>query len=244
MRMLLVGETWASVAFHQKGFSSYVTSGYEEGGQPLLDALAGHAEVVYVRNHEVVARFPDTLEELQQFAAVLFSDVGADTFHLHPETLQGRLRPNRLRLVERFVDAGGGFGMIGGWMSFGGFSGNAHYHRTPIEDILPVRISPWDDRAETPEGVRPTITRADHPILRDVVGEWPRMLGYNRLEAKPDAEVLATINGDPFLAVGRHGRGRTLAYASDCSPHWGPPEFTGWQHYGRLWRQLAEWLGG
>ena len=105
-------------------------------------------------------------------------------------------------------------------------------------------IAPWDDRAETPEGARPVALRHDHPVLAGVEGEWPRMLGYNRLEAKPAAEVLATIYDDPFLVVGHHGRGRTMAYASDCSPHWGPAEFTGWPHYARFWRQAVSWLAG
>jgi uncharacterized membrane protein len=175
---------------------------------------------------------------------VLLSDVGADTFLLHPETLLGKIRPNPLRELEQYVANGGGLAMIGGWMSFGGIAGSARYHHTPISAALPVRISPFDDREETPEGVRAAPTQPDHPILAGVSGEWPRLLGYNRFEAKPDAAVLAAVGDDPFLVVGTHGKGRTLAYASDCSPHWAPPEFLQWEHYQRLWRQIVSWLAG
>jgi uncharacterized membrane protein len=243
MRVLLVGESWASVALHQKGFSSYVTSGYEEGAAPLIAALESFAELRYLRNHEA-GQLPNRAEDLAAYDAILFSDVGADTLLLHPETMQSKIRPNPLRAVEQYVARGGGFAMIGGWMSFGGFAGHGRYHRTPVEEALPVRIAPWDDRVETPEGVRPSATDVGHPILDGIDGEWPRMLGYNRLEAKPGAQVLLQIADDPFLIVGRHGDGRALAYASDCSPHWGPPEYLAWPHYQRLWRQIVSWLAG
>jgi len=32
------------------------------------------------------------------------------------------------------------------------------------------------------------------------------------------------------------------AFTSDCAPHWGPPEFTEWEQYGRMWASLVEWL--
>ncbi len=244
MRVLVVGESWASLGLHQKGFTSYVTSAYEEGGTPLLEALQGHADVTYIRNHEVPARFPDTPEQMSEYDVIVFSDVGADTLLLHPETLQSKIRPNRLRSVEQYVARGGGFAMIGGWMSFAGFSNQARYHGTAIEELLPVTIATYDDRVETPEGIRPVVRTSSHPILAGISGEWPRMLGYNRFEAKPGAQVLATIGDDPFLVVGSHGAGRALAYASDCAPHWGPPEYLSWEHYRRFWRQAVSWLAG
>jgi uncharacterized membrane protein len=243
-RVLLVGESWATIGFHQKGFSHYTTSGYEEGAAPLIEALETEFDLLYVRNHETARLFPATAKQMAEYDVVLFSDVGADTFLLHPETLQSKIRPNPLRLVQQRVADGGGFAMIGGWMSYGGFAGAGRYHRTAIEDILPVRIAPYDDRVEEPEGIRPTPKRADHPILAGIGGEWPRVLGYNRVEAKPDGEVLATVGDDPYLVVGTHGKGRTLAYAGDCAPHWAPPEFVSWKHYARHWQQIVAWLGG
>jgi len=55
--------------------------------------------------------------------------------------------------------------------------------------------------------------------------------------------VLLTVGDDPFLAVGEAGEGRVAAFASDCSPHWGSPEFLAWPYYGPFWSQLVEWLG-
>jgi uncharacterized membrane protein len=55
-------------------------------------------------------------------------------------------------------------------------------------------------------------------------------------------EVLAVINGNPFIAAGEFGRGKSVAFASDCSPHWAPLEFCEWEHYGKFWWNLADFL--
>jgi uncharacterized membrane protein len=71
---------------------------------------------------------------------------------------------------------------------------------------------------------------------------WPHFLGYNRAQLRDDAHLVARIGEDPFIAVREVGRGRSAIFASDCGPHWGPPEFVGWAGYGRLWTNLAAWL--
>ncbi len=70
------------------------------------------------------------------------------------------------------------------------------------------------------------------------------LLGYNRVREKADGEVLVRCGSDPLLAVGTFGKGRTVAFTSDCSPHWATPEFTGWSMYPRLWTQTIRWLAG
>mgnify|MGYP001231314657 FL=1 len=244
VRVLLAGESWISYGVHIKGFASYTTATYEEGLAPLARALEGFAELVYVPNHKADEDFPDTAEELASaFDVVLFSDIAADTLLLHPDTLlRSIIRPNRLRGVQEFVAQGGGFSMIGGYMSFAGIEGKANYRHTPIAEILPVVIESGDDRIEIPEGFRPQIVDASHPILQGIPDDWPVLLGYNRFSAKRDGRILVRHGDDPFLVAGTYGKGRTLAYASDCSPHWGSPEFVDWEHYTTFWRQLVNWL--
>ena len=85
----------------------------------------------------------------------------------------------------------------------------------------------------------------DHPVLTEIGGPWPYLLGFNELQAKPDAEILLrTGDGRPLLVVGSHGAGRTMAWASDIGPHWLPDAFAAWPGYGRLWRQAFAWLAG
>jgi uncharacterized membrane protein len=245
-RMLFAGESWSTYAVHTKGANSYTTSAYEEGAKDLLAALASSSfDVTYMRNHEAAEGFPYTADELaSRFDVVVLSDIPADSLLLpHAVFIKGEKRPNRLRSLAKFVERGGGLLMVGGYMSFAGFEGRARYASTPLAQALPVVISHHDDRIEESEGVNPEVTNA-HPVLAGISGDWPYFLGYNRFEAKPGSQVILSVGEDPFLVVGRHGSGRVAAFASDCSPHWGSPEFTAWPHYSRFWSQLAAWLAG
>jgi uncharacterized membrane protein len=243
--VLLVGESWLSTGTHVKGFNSFFTGFYEEGHAALTAALGQAFDVVHVPSHKASTDFPDRAEDLARYAAILFSDVGSDTLLLHPKTfLQMEVRPNRLLAVKEYVEGGGGFGMIGGYMSFAGISGQAHYHRTPIEEILPVWVFPHDDRTEVPQGVIPQARAPSHPVLARAGGTWPPLLGYNALTLKDDAALLLEFNGDPILSVRNVGAGRTLAFASDCAPHWGSPQFVAWEHYSDFWIDAVRWLAG
>jgi uncharacterized membrane protein len=174
----------------------------------------------------------------------MLSDISADTLQIHPDCFDRCLRtPDRLRVIRDWVKLGGGLVMVGGYLSFSGLEGKGHYHATPLAAALPVEMLGYDDRIETPEGVTPVVEEA-HVILDGVAPDWPHFLGYNRLRAKAGAQVLMSVEDDPFLVVGQHGQGRVAAFASDCSAHWGSPDFLAWEHYGRFWGQLVEWLGG
>ena len=243
-KVLLVGESWVSYSAHFKGFNFFPTAFYEEGFTPLREALDGVVHLSHMPAHLAATQFPSTIEDLQAFDVILFSDIGSDTLLLHPDTfIRLQVTPNRLRLVQEYVKKGGGFGMIGWYMSFGGYEGKAHYHGSPIEEILPVKIAPYDDRVETPEGIRPKIVQ-DHPIVKGIKEPWPPLLGYNRLQAKDGAQILLQHEQDPLLVINQVERGRTIAYASDISPHWGSESFVSWEHYPTFWRQLIAWLAG
>ena len=120
----------------------------------------------HMPSHAVAMDFPFTMDELNVFDVIIFSDIGANSFLLHPDVfLRGKTTPNRLRLMKDWVEAGGGFAMCGGYMSFSGFGGAAKYYRTPIEEILPVSIQTFDDRVETPEGAVARVIESRHPIV-------------------------------------------------------------------------------
>jgi len=244
MRVLIAGETWVTHKVEVKGFSSYSTGAYAVGLVELVDGLQAHGhEVTHITNHEAVEVFPWALEDFAAFDVVVLSDISADTIQLHPACLErGERIPDRLRVLADYVLGGGGLLMVGGYMSFSGYEGKARYQATPLASVLPVTLLGHDDRVEAPEGVTPT-GGSQHPILADIAPDWPYFLGYNRVIAKPDAEVLMTVGEDPFLVVGAPGDGRVAAFASDCSPHWGSPAFLAWPDYGRFWSNLVDWLG-
>jgi uncharacterized membrane protein len=244
MRVLLAGESWVTHSVHVKGVDSFNTSTYVEGAGRLREALAAaHIDVDYLPAHLVPARFPGTAADLTEYGAVILSDIGANSLLLAPDTFErSAAAPNRLASLERYVRDGGGLLMIGGYLSFAGIEGKARYHGTLVEAVLPVTVSPHDDRAERPEGIQPVVTEPGHPVLDGVPHDWPALLGYNVLAAKSAAQVLVRCDADPLLTVGHHGEGRSAAFASDCAPHWCPPDFMAWPGYDRLWGNLLRWL--
>jgi uncharacterized membrane protein len=245
MQVLIAGETWVTHKVELKGFSTYSTGSYAVGLTELVSGLEAHGhEVTHIANHEAVEAFPWSVEDFERYDVVVLSDISADTIQLHPDcTERGQRTPDRLRVLADHIHRGHGLLMVGGYMSFSGFEGKARYQSTPLGPVLPVALLGHDDRVEAPEGVSPEV-RAEHDVLDGIADEWPYFLGYNRLVAREDAEVVMTVGPDPFLVLGTFGEGRTAAFASDCSPHWGSPEFLAWPHYGRFWGQLVGWLGG
>jgi uncharacterized membrane protein len=238
-RVLLVGESWFQYTIEVKGFDSYTHGGYQVGTEWISRALSeGGHEFVHLPSHLVATDWPT---ELDEFDLLLLSDIGANTFLLSPTTFsRGEPRPNPLAIIAEWVRAGGALGMIGGYLSFAGFGGRAKFAATPIEAVLPVVISPYDDRVELPEGVDPVIVADGHDALGGARTLGP-VLGYNRLSARPEAEVIATCDADPLLTVWAVGAGRAFAYASDCGPHWAPPVYLASPDYGRLWNGLVSW---
>lgn len=244
LKILFAGESWTSHTIHVKGFDSFTTSVYEEGVRWIRDAFekAGHT-FTYIPGQCVSEDFPFYMEDLEIYDLVVLSDIGANTLLLPSRTFShSQPCPNRLDLIREYVSNGGALLMIGGYLTFQGIDAKGRYHGTPVEECLPVELSSVDDRMEMPQGFRPYITNPDHEILTGIPGEWPAFLGYNRLTAKPGSSVLLKAGTDPFLVVGKYGKGRSGAFASDCSPHWAPPGFVDWEYYPVLWNQLASWL--
>jgi len=78
-----------------------------------------------------------------------------------------------------------------------------------------------------------------HPVRRGLeVEAAPQLLGHNlaALRPAPSLGLLLTPEGDPLLAVGRAGLGRTLAWTSDGGLRWA----RSWVETGRLGPLLAQ----
>jgi uncharacterized membrane protein len=241
-RILIAGESWTVHSIHQKGFDSFTTTEYAEGVRWLKDALeAGGWDVVYQPAHVAARDFPMTAEDLAAFDSVILSDIGANTLLLHPDTfVRSKVLPNRLASIRDYVANGGGFIMVGGYLTFQGIEAKGQYAGSPAEEALPVWIDRFDDRRELPQGIEPKVA-LDHPIVAGLSGAWPALLGYNKLTPKDDSSIVATVGEDPLIVAGTFGKGRSVAFASDCGPHWAPPPFVEWAGYAKLWQQIADW---
>lgn len=244
MKILFAGESWMSFTTHVKGYDTFYSSVYEEGIKWIKNGLEKSGiEVDYLPNHLASNKFPTSLKELEEYDVVVLSDIGANTLLLSDDTfIRGKKTPNRLDLIEEYVKNGGGFLMIGGYLTFMGIEGKGFYKNTIIDDILPTRMLTHDDRVERPEGVKPLVLNDKHEIFKGLSIDFPEFLGYNQTISTTEGEVLATINGDPFIAVREYFKGRTAVFTSDCSPHWAPMEFLNWESYDGLWANIINWL--
>lgn len=242
-KVLIAGESWTTHTTHIKGFDSFTTSTYGEGIEYIRDALTEIGIIVdFLPNHYASVQFPTTLEQLNEYDVVILSDIGANTLMLPEDVfVRGNRFPNRFTLIEDYVKQGGAFMMIGGYMSFTGIDAKARYGQTEIKDILPIKMLDIDDRVEMPQGIHPVIEK-EHSIFDGIPKEWPFFLGYNKTIPGEVGEVLATLNGDPFIALREYGEGKTAIFSSDCAPHWGPKEFVEWDYYNRFWQNVFNWL--
>ena len=128
-----------------------------------------------------------------------------------------------------------------GSADFSGVDAKGKWHDTAVQEVLPVEVLTVDDRMEHCEGVKP-VTVGEHEALKGIPTDWPEVLGYNKVIAKPEAEVPVTVEGDPFIAFASYGKGRSGVVTTDCAPHWAPPEFCEWEYYNKLWQNIADWL--
>jgi len=233
----------SNFSYDQRGVS------VEVAAQKILDAWRKNPryEVAYLTGWEALAQFPETPEALRAYDVVILSDVDSDSLVLYPSERSARapMGPNRLKSIREYVRQGGALLMIGGYATFTGRHNAGNYRGTPVEEALPVNcLAQDDDRMETPEGVTVEVKDPQHPLMRGI--EWspsPIFNGYNRLEVKKGAQVLATLKetGDPLVVVWSFGKGRAMAFASDIAPHWGAG-FQDWKYYIQFWDQALDWL--
>ncbi len=242
-KVLFAGESWFIYSTHVKGFDSFNTTTYESAETNLKLALeADDFEVDYMPNHIAGEKFPYEMSELEQYDCIILSDIGANTLLLpNPTFSKSEYKPNRCNLIRDYVLAGGSLLMVGGYMTFSGIEAKGKWQDTAIQDVLPVQVLNRDDRMEHGEGIYPKTIQQNHPILAGL-GEWPPILGYNQTILKDEAQLLAEVLGDPFIAVGEYGKGRSAAFTTDCAPHWAPPEFCDWESYDLLFQNIVNWL--
>lgn len=181
-------------------------------------------------------------KELKNFDLVLF-----DNF-----PYQFYVNPKHLEQVKDFVREGGGFFMIGGPNVFDSYAG------TPIEDILPVRLTRKGDyHRDFPFEVTLAHEGSDHPITRlsldenDNVRLWqemPLLEGINALEPKRSGIILLESKEripKPILTIGSFGQGRVLVLATDDSWKWYMGRVAGgkghWAYF-RLIERMIRWL--
>ena len=248
LKVLYVGDSEIVLNRYLVGADVIEQSYFNDNGRYFREAMASQptVEVRHITPHGVATEFPVTLSELQAYDIVIFSDVGYNSLIFYPgltPPYQYPLGPDRIGMVRAFVEQGGGFLMVGGYLSFAGLNGIARWSGTDVETLLPVSIASQDDRAELVQGFRFSIDQPDHPIVTGLPWEsadWT-LCGYNKVALKPGATQVASYQGDPLIACWEFKGGRSAIFASDFAPHWAG-SFVHWPHYGAFWTQLLHWL--
>jgi uncharacterized membrane protein len=240
--VLLAGETWISEATHYKGFDSFTSVTFHSGADDYIAALNAHNITVrHMAAHDVPQQFPSSANELSAYDVIVLSDIGANSFQLPPETwLEGKASPDRLQTLAQWVKDGGALMMAGGYLSFQGFQARANFARSAVAEVLPVTMSDFDDRAEASSGA--AVKGVSDSLGALISSDAPALLGYNRVEAKPDATLHATVGGDVLIATGEYGSGRSLVWTSDIGPHWCPTPFVKWSGFAPLMAGMIQWL--
>ena len=246
IKALLIGETWMIRTTEAKGFDIFTADYYGTGYEYLQAALTtDEIEFHHIPCHLVDSQFPETLEGLKEYDVILISDIGANTFLLPVKTfLHYHKTPNKLELLKEYVLSGGGLCMVGGYLSFMGIEGKGRYNDTPVEEVLPVNFLKYDDRVEKPSSIDIQIDPSAHPIFNGMPDKISGIFGYNRAIAKEGCQVIAKAGDDPFITLGEFGQGRSVAYATDCAPHWSSVEFCETPAYKILWQNIVKWLAG
>jgi uncharacterized membrane protein len=186
------------------------------------------------------------LEELKNFDVVIFDDFSHRAY----------FNPVYLERVRDFVRDGGGLAMLGGSRAFD----NGGYADSALREVLPVELDGkggFQSRGE----VHAALTAAGkaHPITRllpdpkgneETWSKMPALTGINQVRSvRGETLLTASANGAqagaPLLAIGRYGKGRTLALMSDDAWRWnfiavGNKETP--QNHLKLVRQAVRWL--
>ncbi|MBI2088966.1 MAG: hypothetical protein HYT78_09525 [Deltaproteobacteria bacterium] len=186
------------------------------------------------------------LEELRNFDVLILDDFSHRSY----------FNIVYLEKVRDFVRDGGGLAMLGGVRSFD----SGGYAESQLSEVLPVEMdgkSGYEIGAElravlTPAGKGHPITRllSDAQANEQAWKQLPLLTTLNRVRrVKGETLLLANTSGGrggaPLLAVGRFGKGRTLAFMSDDLWRWnfiavGEKESP--QHHLKLVRQGVRWL--
>lgn len=248
VRVLYVGDSEVVLNRYLVGADVIEQSYFNDNGRWFRNAMKSEESVTvhHITPHGIPSQFPTNLGELRSFDVVIFSDVGYNSMIFYPGLTPPYaypLGPDRVGMVREFVELGGGFLMVGGYLSFAGINGMARWGGTEIETLLPVSIARSDDRAEIVQGFRFDLVQPNHPIVAGLPWDdttWT-LCGYNKVNLKPGATLVASYQGDPLIACWQHKGGRTAIFASDFAPHWAG-DFVHWPSYAKFWKQMLHWL--
>jgi hypothetical protein len=118
----------------------------------------------------------------------------------------------------------------------------------PLQEPKPlpdVKTPPEPPKPDEPPPLQPVVLKEPHEIFAGIDGKnLPGLRGRLAVAARPKADVpLTTAEGQPVLAFGRLGLGKTAVWTSDLSGNWSA-EWTKWKDAPKLFAQLVRYASG
>ena len=195
---------------------------------------------------ELERGFPDTVDELFAYQALIIGNVETGTF-----------TPVQQGLIREFIDRrGGSVLLLGGRAALS----DGAWNHSPLAELLPVELA---DRKGTfhrdpaavdltAAGVESLLTRLDDDPRKNLA-RWhamPYLADYQEVgAAKPGAVVLLELQPTsrgrfPLLTTGNYGRGRVAVFNTGGSWRWRMGLDSKDKSHPVFWRQLLRWLAG
>jgi uncharacterized membrane protein len=231
--------------FEVLNYARFLTTALEKIPGAVVDAIP---------SWELYRMSPEQFDAKLKWAdVIIFGDVETQSLHLNPAFFANQFDrkyvtfPDRFDLLKNWISEGGHFHMNGGWFSYGGHQGYGRWGRCSWqkdtdERVLAVDCLETDDLIESTASFEVRTSDDSHPAVQGI--DWstvPPILGFNETLPGPGGNVIAEIrNGNawyPLLAERKVGKGRSTAWTTSASPHWGV-NFMKWEHYDRFWAQL------
>lgn len=158
-------------------------------------------------------------------------------------SLAARARKEKVTLSTVAVGADADFQFLANLAAKGGGRSYVASSATMLPRIF-TRDTVVASRAAFEEKPFRAEVAATHSVLRGVsLSSAPPLEGYDltSLKSGPNQQVLTGPGGDPLLALGRYGLGKTMAWTTDDGRKWAR-RWTGWPGFGPLLTQSVRWM--
>ncbi len=178
-----------------------------------------------------VPEFPDTAEDLLANHVLVVCNINAKAF-----------TPSQQKLLQGFVQNGGGLLFLGGRFAFG-----SQWTNTPLAEIAPVDfVKQGFDLTNDVQGL--PLTAGPDRLGNDPAplrwAQAPRVFWYHDVKPKAGAQIAVVAGGHPLLIAGTYGKGRVAVFAGSVmgAPPAGALPLWQWDDWPRLMARTVTWL--
>jgi Ca-activated chloride channel family protein len=213
-------------AAQRKLIASSLSQVLEDGGTDLYPALQ------------------DVFQTLRQIHSakrhvIVLSD--GETNEADFQTLVEAMRRDGISVSTVAIGSNSDVGLMRSIAQWGG--GRAYYTDDPgtIPKIFTGETRIVANKIIDDKTMQPHIAAPSDMLQGINDGDLPAVYGQVLTYPKPGAEVLIETEEGPLLAAWRYGLGRSAAFTSDLTSHWGK-DWVKWEHFGQFAAQVTKWV--